>query len=549
MDRPRAAGPVPPPQDERTGWRRRPVSSSASGIDCWFSRNGENGNRAVWKTCVSVCRCAAASAGLSGAEANISVSAWRLSRNSATSRMKSCALRLASTKWAGESALWKCGASAARTSRYESASSCTGKTMPSAMQALSAKTSLTLGNLLAFLPTRTLTAGAFLPDSALALRRADASCSLALSVGTVSTVSMTWTTPLDAITSALVTVASPLTLMVSAVASTRTLLPTSSVGASVTLPARSLESALPLMTWYFRISASCWRFSSANRNCTVAVGSLLNAASVGAKTVNGPLVSNVCARPAAFSAVSSSVKLPALSSLTAMLTDLGAGRGFFLRPPHTEQPMPWQELQTTAVAASNSASWTGWPQIGPRDFSEPGTGLGLAFAGMSTASIRWTTPLFARRSALTTLAVVTALPVLSKTDTSTTPLNDTEMRSRPPPSVWSTVTPALMMSLANKEPTTTWLSSTSCGTGPGWPSPKALLIGANRVNLPPRFLDRLWRMASGRTLFSLLSRGSFLTRYAMERRNLGNRPSMICAPSSPIEMVLLSESVSRSGAS
>jgi hypothetical protein len=57
---------------------------------------------------------------------------------------------------------------------------------------------------------------------------------------------------------------------------------------------------------------------SASSAVTVPSGSFANAASVGAKTVNGPGPDSVSTRPAAFTAVTSVLKLPASAATCTM---------------------------------------------------------------------------------------------------------------------------------------------------------------------------------------------------------------------------------------
>ena len=84
------------------------------------------------------------------------------------------------------------------------------------------------------------------------------------------------------------------------------------------MPATSLAIALAGTTWYVRIATSFSLFSGLSRSSTVPAGSLANASSVGAKTVNGPVPFSVSTSPAAFSAAVSVLKLPAATAVSTM---------------------------------------------------------------------------------------------------------------------------------------------------------------------------------------------------------------------------------------
>src|SRR5215213_5899979 len=127
---------------------------------------------------------------------------------------------------------------------------------------------------------------------------------------------MTWMTPLDALTSAVLTVALS-TFTARPLASIATELP-STVLAAVFLPLMSLAMTLPGTTWYVRIFVSCALFSGLSRFSTVPAGSFLKASSVGAKTVNGPGPLRVSTRPAAFTAATRVVKLPFDAAVSTM---------------------------------------------------------------------------------------------------------------------------------------------------------------------------------------------------------------------------------------
>src|SRR5215468_9630776 len=70
---------------------------------------------------------------------------------------------------------------------------------------------------------------------------------------------------------------------------------------------------------------SCGFMSGATSFSTVPLGSLANAALVGAKTVNGPGPARVSTRPAALTAVTSVVKFLALDAFSGMTFDDSMG--------------------------------------------------------------------------------------------------------------------------------------------------------------------------------------------------------------------------------
>src|SRR5436190_19231164 len=132
---------------------------------------------------------------------------------------------------------------------------------------------------------------------------------------------MTWITPLDDSMSALVTVAPP----------TMTLSPTTFNDSSFPftvfaedIPATSLAIALAATTWYVRTATSFSLFSGLRRYSTVPAGSLANASSVGANTVNGPAPFSVSTSPAALRAAASVLKLPAATAVSMMSFGLAA---------------------------------------------------------------------------------------------------------------------------------------------------------------------------------------------------------------------------------
>ena len=95
---------------------------------------------------------------------------------------------------------------------------------------------------------------------------------------------MIWITPLLAVTSAVVTVAS-LILTVPSVTLNEASSPFSIVTVSPSVTA--LEATFPLRTWYVKISARV-AFSSSVSNVDKSIPASWKAVSVGAKTVNGP---------------------------------------------------------------------------------------------------------------------------------------------------------------------------------------------------------------------------------------------------------------------
>ena len=104
------------------------------------------------------------------------------------------------------------------------------------------------------------------------------------SAGGMSTLSITWMTPLEARTSAVVTVASPILTVPSA-----TVKVASSPFSMVTVrPSVTADDWTdPEYTWYVRMSASV-AFSSSVSNDARSIPAAAKAASVGANTVKGP---------------------------------------------------------------------------------------------------------------------------------------------------------------------------------------------------------------------------------------------------------------------
>src|SRR3954447_10081344 len=124
---------------------------------------------------------------------------------------------------------------------------------------------------------------------------------------------MTWMTPLLAMMSALTTLA-PLT-MTPCVASTLRLAASTVLTCSV-LPARSALVTLPGTTWYVRICVTLALFSGFSRLSSVPAGRAAKAASVGAKTVNGPGPLSVSTRPAAWTALTNVPNWPAATAVS-----------------------------------------------------------------------------------------------------------------------------------------------------------------------------------------------------------------------------------------
>src|SRR6478609_2746783 len=109
---------------------------------------------------------------------------------------------------------------------------------------------------------------------------------------------MTWMTPLDAWTSF-----TPFTYTLPSRTTMSRGSPFTVFGVAPLDLTMSAAMTLPLTTWYVRIDVS---FSlSASSASIVPAGSFANAASVGAKTVNGPGPDRVSTRPAAFTAATS----------------------------------------------------------------------------------------------------------------------------------------------------------------------------------------------------------------------------------------------------
>jgi len=171
----------------------------------------------------------------------------------------------------------------------------------------------------------------------------------------INTVSMMCTTPLVALTSAIVTLALPL------MCTPRRLFVTSNCSPSRDLTCceglRSLlNTAAPATTWYSSTASNCLMFFGSNRLFNVALGSLANASLVGANTVKGPLASRaVTSLPAVMAATSVERSLlPEASSI--MLRSVMDGGN------NTASMMC-----TTPLLAATSAvvTWAAWLMVTP----------------------------------------------------------------------------------------------------------------------------------------------------------------------------------------
>ena len=114
------------------------------------------------------------------------------------------------------------------------------------------------------------------------------------SAGGISTLSMTWITPLDAITSAEVTFASLTATTPLVTVKDRS----SPLSASAVIPSVTSEAVTsPLTTWYSSMSLRV-AFSSSVSNADKSIPAAAKASSVGAKTVNGPSACSADTSPA-----------------------------------------------------------------------------------------------------------------------------------------------------------------------------------------------------------------------------------------------------------
>ena len=149
-----------------------------------------------------------------------------------------------------------------------------------------------------------------------------------------------WMTPLEHSMSVVVTLAPstmtpslPTLMVISAPLTVGTLAPS--------MVTTVLAITLPDTTWYVRMSVSFALFSGLMSSSTVPAGSLAKAASVGAKTVNGPALFMVSTRPAAPSAAARVLKAPALTAVSTM-------SGFFVAgltvPDVSRSPRSYQEV-------------------------------------------------------------------------------------------------------------------------------------------------------------------------------------------------------------
>ena len=128
---------------------------------------------------------------------------------------------------------------------------------------------------------------------------------------------MTWMTPLVQTMSVLTTLA---LLAITFLPSTSILIgaPWTDIAILPSIFMTSAAIALELMTWYFRIEASLALFSGLRSISTVPSGSLANASSVGARTVNGPSPLRTSTRSAALSAATRVLNDPAATAVSTM---------------------------------------------------------------------------------------------------------------------------------------------------------------------------------------------------------------------------------------
>ena len=128
------------------------------------------------------------------------------------------------------------------------------------------------------------------------------------STGGVRTLSITWMTPFDASTSAVVTVASPIMTVPSA-----TVKVASSPFSMVTvIPSVTADDSTdPEYTWYVRMSARV-AFSSSVSNVVRSMPAAAKASSVGANTVKGPSACSAVTRLACARAATSESCTPVL---------------------------------------------------------------------------------------------------------------------------------------------------------------------------------------------------------------------------------------------
>jgi len=100
---------------------------------------------------------------------------------------------------------------------------------------------------------------------------------------------------LTAITSAFVTVAAPILTILPVMVTSTAILSSRVVMLSPFF--KAVLSTLPLATWYFRTSTSFALLSGKSKAVSFAESTALNAASVGAKTVKGPVPERVSTKP------------------------------------------------------------------------------------------------------------------------------------------------------------------------------------------------------------------------------------------------------------
>merc|ERR1719375_2693831 len=134
--------------------------------------------------------------------------------------------------------------------------------------------------------------------------------------GGMTTLLMTWITPLLAATSAAVTFApANMTLLAALVMVTGNPLSTSTVCEAFRSAAMTFA---PLITWFLRMSARSALLRSAALSIFNASRAAANASSFGANTVNGPAPFKASTRPAFLRASVKTVNVPALTAVSTM---------------------------------------------------------------------------------------------------------------------------------------------------------------------------------------------------------------------------------------
>mmetsp|Transcript_23914 Transcript_23914/g.76925 ORF Transcript_23914/g.76925 Transcript_23914/m.76925 type:complete len:451 (+) Transcript_23914:264-1616(+) len=254
------------------------------------------------------------------------------------------------------------------------------------------------------------------------------------SAGGKRTWSMTWTTPFEATTSGIVTVAS----LIVTVAPSKEIVALSPLAiATVVLPTGMADDAMAAsaITWYKRTSVN--PSTSARRAARASASTKAKASSVGAKTVKGPGPASVSTRSAAARAVTSVLRK---SVDTAMSTMVPRGVG----------------AEVVVVALSDG--------------------------GKRTRSMTWTTPFDAKMSGIVTVAslIVTVAP--SKEIVASSPLT-----------IVTVVLPTWIADDAMAVPLITWYKRTSVRPGTsakrsvrasGSTSRNASSVGAKTVKGP-----------------------------------------------------------------